>query len=114
MLDASENVECSMHNPSSQQMMHHDCSDGNKVQQIIKSSFSPCCEIQTVDNKITDEFLSVEKDVFKENTFTIILLNVGILFNSINPSSISYFNIHNTSPPSPEADLYIHNSTLLI
>ena len=114
MMDGAENVECSMHNPSDQQMMHHSCNKAGEVKLIIKNSFSPCCEFQIVDHKIKDEFLSVDKDLFKEFTFALTLLNVDILFNKISPSSISYYNIHNTSPPSPVEDLYIHNSILLI
>lgn len=114
MMDTDESVECSMHNPSPQQMKHHNCNSASEVKLIIKKSFSDCCELQIVDNKITDEFLSVDKNLIKENTYTIILLDIDNLFNKINPSKVSYYKIHNTSPPSSEEDLYIHNSILII
>jgi hypothetical protein len=113
MMDNSEE-ECMMHSQPMKSMMHDCCSDRN-ISKVVFSDFAQnCCEVQVVDNRITDEYLSVNKDTYKENTFIVILLSADLLFNEINPLSISSHNIHNTSPPFYRNDLYIHNSILLI
>jgi hypothetical protein len=81
---------------------------------VILSGYMPvCCEIEVVENKISDQFLFVKNETNKNTLFTVILISTNIVLES-NPTQHSQLNLHNTSPPHLDNDIYLQNSILII
>ena len=90
------------------------CSEGKEDGQIIKSYQPDCCEFQTVEKRISDEFLSLKIETNKDNALTINSVNAEILNNYLFSCNQVYSNLHNNSPPGRENNLFIINSSFLI
>jgi hypothetical protein len=93
--------------------MSSGCCDNDDAKETISSYMAVCCEIEVVENKISDQFLFVNNETNKNSPFTVILIGANFVLES-NPSQHSELNLHNTSPPHLVNDIYLQNSILLI
>jgi hypothetical protein len=90
------------------------CSEGKEDGHIIKSYEPDCCEFQTVEKKVSDQFLTIKIETNKENTLTVNIVNAEILNNNLYTGNSDRYAIHNNSPPGRENNLFIINSSFLI
>jgi hypothetical protein len=103
---------CGMEDMASNKMSPN-CCEKEEAKVTISGYIPVCCEIELVENKVSDQFLFVNNETNKNTNFTVILINTNILWD-YNPLEHSEYNLHNTSPPHLDRDLYIQNSILLI
>jgi len=93
--------------------MSSDCCEKDDAEVTISGFMPVCCEIEIVENKVSDQFLFVNIETNKNTNFTVILISTNIHLDS-NPLHHFQHNLHNTSPPHLDNDIYIQNSILLI
>jgi len=103
---------CGMEDMASNKMSSG-CCEKEEAKVTISGYLPVCCEIDMVENKISDQFLFVNNETNKNTSFTVIFINTDILWDS-NPLEHSENNLHNTSPPHLDNDIYIQNSILII
>jgi hypothetical protein len=89
------------------------CCENDEAEVTISSYIPVCCEIELVENKISDQFLFVNYETNKNNNLNVILISTPVLLDS-NPLEHSEYNLHNTSPPHLDNDIYLQNSILII
>ncbi len=89
------------------------CCEKDEAEVTISGYMPVCCEIEIVENKVSDQFLFVNIETNKNTNFTVILISTNIHLDS-NPLDHFQHNLHNTSPPHLDNDIYIQNSVLLI
>jgi hypothetical protein len=95
-------------------VMTMECSvEENNSNESISGITPVCCETQFVDNKISDQFLSVKTEINKDNISVVNLLISDFSLYS-NSSAKLNLQLQNNSPPIPGNDIYIYNSVLLI
>ena len=111
-LNVVSTEECAMEDMASNNVSPS-CCETEDAKETISGYMPACCEIELVENKVSDQFLFVSNETNKNTNFTVILINTNILWDS-NPLEHSKYNLHNTSPPHLDRDLYIQNSILLI
>lgn len=110
MMSDSEAAVCEMEH---KKVQRNCCMDENVSGQRISTYQSGCCEIQTIEKRISDEFISFSHDKKLENTFTITSAAFNTLTNNFDLNRLD-FHPNNNSPPCWESDLFIFNSTFLI
>ena len=93
--------------------MSSGCCEKDEAEVAISGYMPVCCEIEMVENKVSDQFLFVNIETNKNTNFTVILISTNIHLDS-NPLDHFQHNLHNTSPPHLDNDIYIQNSVLLI
>jgi len=93
--------------------MSSGCCEKDEAEVTISGYMPVCCEIEMVENKVSDQFLFVNIETNKNTNFTVILISTNIHLDS-NPLHHFQHNLHNTSPPHLDNDIYIQNSILLI
>ena len=93
--------------------MSSGCCEKDEAEVTISGYMPVCCEIEIVENKVSDQFLFVNIKTNKNTNFTVILISTNIHLDS-NPLDHFQHNLHNTSPPHLDNDIYIQNSVLLI
>ena len=89
------------------------CCEKDQAKVTISGFMPVCCKIEVVENKISDQFLFVNIKTNKNINFNVILINTNNRLDS-NPLDHFKHNLHNTSPPHLDNDIYIQNSILLI
>ncbi len=112
MMEMTVAESCEMQEMATNNMMSG-CCEKDKAKVTISGYVPVCCEIEVSENKLSDQFIFVNNEKNKNTYFTLILINTNILLDS-DPSNHSKHNLHNTSPPHFNNDLYIQNSVLLI
>jgi len=111
-LNVVNTEECEMEDMASQKMSSGCCEKDNAIETI--SSYVPvCCELEVVENKVSDQFLFDNYEPIKISKFSVILFTTSIGLES-NQLQSSDFELHNTSPPYITNDIYLQNSLLLI
>ena len=111
-LNVVNTEECGMEDMTPGKMSFGCCEKGEA--EVTISDYLPvCCEIEMVENKVSDQFLFVNIETNKNTNFTVILISTNIHLDS-NPLHHFQHNLHNTSPPHLDNDIYIQNSILLI
>jgi len=103
---------CGMENMASNKVSSG-CCEKSEAKVTLSGYMPVCCEFEMVENKISDQFLFVNNETNKNINFTVILINTNILLDS-NPLNHFKHNLHNTSPPHLDNNIYIQNSSLLI
>jgi len=111
-LNVVNTEECGMEDMAPNKMSGS-CCEKDDAKVTISGYMPVCCEIEVVENKISDQFLFANNETNKNIHFTIILISTNIVLES-NTSQHSELNVHNTSPPHLDNDIYIQNSILLI
>lgn len=104
--------ECGMEDMTPSKMSGG-CCENDEAKVTISGYMPVCCEIEVVENKISDQFLFVNCETNKNNSLSVILICTPILLDS-NQLEHSEYNLHNTSPPHLDNDIYLQNSILLI
>ena len=111
-LNVVSTEECGMEDIA-QNKMSSGCCEKDEPKVTISGYMPVCCEIELVENKVSDQFLFVSNETNKNTNFTVILINTNIHLDS-NPLDHFKHNLHNTSPPHIDNDIYLQNSILLI
>jgi len=111
MMSEDETELCEMDHTK---VMHSCCNDNEDNGQIFRSFQSDCCDFQTVNKKVSDEFLTLKNDTNKDNTSTVSFINTEILDNNLFNYNQADNNLHNNSPPGRQNNLFIINSSFLI
>ncbi|MCH7771773.1 MAG: hypothetical protein IIA49_12285 [Bacteroidetes bacterium] len=93
--------------------MSSGCCEKDKAEVTISGYMPVCCEIEMIENKVSDQFLFVNIETNKNTNFIVILIKTNIHLDS-NPLYHFKHNLHNTSPPHIDNDIYLQNSILLI
>ena len=111
-LNVVNTEECGMEDMASKKVSSG-CCEKDDAKVTISSYMPVCCEIEVVENKVSDQFLFDNYETNKNNNFSVILISfkVGLEFNLLQHSD---FALHNTSPPHVVNDIYLQNSVLLI
>ena len=107
------NTEACEMEDMSQNKVSSGCCEKYEAKVTISGYLPVCCDIEVVENKISDQFLFVKIETNKNTNFTVILISTKIHLDT-NPLNHFQHNLHNTSPPHLDRDLYIQNSILLI
>ena len=89
------------------------CCEKDDAEVTISGYMPVCCDIEVVENKVSDQFLFVNIETNKNTYITVILIKTNIHLDS-NPLDHFKHNLHNTSPPHIDNDIYLQNSNLLI
>ena len=111
-LNVVNTEDCGMEDMATSKMSGGCCENDEST--VTISGYMPvCCEIEVVENKISDQFLFVNYETNKNNTLSVILISTTVQLDS-NPLEHSEYNLHNTSPPHLDNDLYIQNSIFII
>ena len=111
-LNVVNTEECGMEKIASKKVSSGCCEkDDTKV--TISGYMPVCCEIELVENKVSDQFLFVNNETNKNTNFNVILISSTVHLDS-NPLEHSEYNLHNTSPPHLDNNIYLQNSILLI
>jgi hypothetical protein len=111
-LNVVNTEECGMEDMAPNKMSSG-CCEKDEAKVTISGYMPVCCEIEVVENKVSDQFLFVNSETNKNTQFTIILISANIGLES-NPLQHSKLDLHNTSPPHLDNNIYLQNSILLI
>jgi hypothetical protein len=111
-LNVVDTEECGMEDMTPNKMSGS-CCEKDDAKETLSSYMPVCCEIEVVENIISDQFLFVNYETNKNINLSVILINTPVLLDS-NPLEHSEYNLHNTSPPYLNNDIYLQNSILLI
>jgi len=111
-LNVVDTEECGMEDMAPKKMSSG-CCDNDDVKETISSYMPVCCEIEVVENKVSDQFLFVKNETNKNAQFDAVLIGTNIV---LEPNLVyhSENNLHNSSPPHLDNKIYIQNSILLI
>ncbi|MGD8305976.1 MAG: hypothetical protein PVF17_04925 [Ignavibacteria bacterium] len=110
MMGESDAVVCEMEHV---RVQHSCCMDENDGGPNI-SAYSPdCCEFQTIENRISDEFISFNSDKNFGTSLSFTPVAVFTLANNFDRNSLD-FHPNNNSPPGRNSNIFILNSTFLI
>jgi len=111
-LNVVNTEDCGMEDMASNKLSSG-CCEKDDAKVTISGYMPVCCEIELVENKVSDQFLFVNNESNKNSNFNVILINTNLLWDS-NPLEHSEYNLHNTSPPHLDNHIYLQNSILLI
>ena len=116
MMDRSfADQECTMHDnmetPESMSCCENEDSDcGGKA----PLTSSDCCETQSINKKVEDDFISFKQEIKNKFTSIIVSLSLHTLIEDENRVTSHILLAFDSSPPSSTNKIYIFNSVLLI
>ena len=111
MMNEPDAVECKM---GHMKVQHSCCMDENDGGQRITTYNPECCELKTIDKRISDEFLSFDNEKSPDLISAFAIIPIDPSANDFLLSNHSNYNPNNNSPPGRESCIFIFNSSFLI